>query len=52
MSSDSTDSGIGLGAVIAAIVSYTTNHSILWALVHGFLGWFYLIYRICGCGGS
>jgi hypothetical protein len=36
--------GIGLGNVIACIVSFTKWHSILWALVHGWLGWFYLIY--------
>jgi hypothetical protein len=41
---------LGLGNVIAAIVSWSVNHSILWALVHGLFGWFYLIYYVLGGG--
>ena len=37
-------SGIGLGSVIAVVISWMTNHSILWCLVHGLFGWFYVIY--------
>jgi hypothetical protein len=25
-------------------ISYTTNHSILWAIIHGILSWLYVIY--------
>ena len=39
-------SGVSLGTVIAVVVSWTTNHSILWCLFHGFFGWFYLIYYV------
>lgn len=41
-------SGIGLGTALAAIVSYVTNQSILWMLIHAFFGWFYIIYRVIG----
>ncbi|MCK0127724.1 hypothetical protein [Erythrobacter sp. F6033] len=36
--------GIGLGSAIAVAISWTTNQSILWAILHGFLSWFYVIY--------
>jgi hypothetical protein len=48
---EKTSTGIGIGTVIAIIVSWTTNHSIIWAVIHGLLGWFYLIYRLLGFGG-
>jgi hypothetical protein len=38
--------GIGLGTVIAAILSWNANHSVLWAVLHGFLGWLYVIYYV------
>lgn len=38
--------GLGLGTVLAIIISWSVNHSILWALVHGFLGWFYVVYYV------
>ena len=34
-----------IGAVLAALLSWSVNHSILWALVHAFLSWFYVIYH-------
>jgi hypothetical protein len=37
-------SGIGLGAVIAVVVSWQRNRSILWAILAGILSWFYVIY--------
>ena len=39
-------SGIGIGTVLAMILSYTKWHSILWTLIHGFFGWCYVIYYI------
>ncbi|WP_343567235.1 hypothetical protein [Sphingobacterium sp.] len=39
-----TQSGIGLGSVIAVVTSWDRNRSILWALIHGILGWLYVIY--------
>lgn len=37
-------SGIGLGSVIAVVASWDRNKSILWAILHGILSWFYVIY--------
>jgi len=36
--------GIGYGAVVAMILSYTANKSILWMLIHGWLSWLYVVY--------
>lgn len=38
--------GVGIGNILALIISWSVNHSILWALIHGFLGWFYVIYYV------
>ena len=35
---------LGIGDVLAMILSYSVNHSILWCLLHGICGWFYVIY--------
>lgn len=43
-SSSATSSGIGFGCALAIAISYTTNHSILWAIVHGICSWFFVIY--------
>lgn len=37
-------SGVGLGEIIAVVLSYSINHSIGWAILHGIFGWFYVIY--------
>ncbi|BBC00573.1 MULTISPECIES: hypothetical protein [Bradyrhizobium] len=36
--------GVGFGSALAIAISYTKNHSILWAIIHGILGWLYVIY--------
>lgn len=36
--------GVGIGSIIAVVVSWSVNHSILWAFIHGWFGWLYLIY--------
>jgi hypothetical protein len=36
--------GVGFGMIIAALLSWTQHHDILWAIIHGILGWFYAIY--------
>ena len=41
-----TYSGVNLGAVIAVVVSWSVNHSIGWAILHGMISWFYVIYRL------
>jgi hypothetical protein len=38
--------GISFGTCIAAIISYTAYKSVLWAILHGFLGWIYVIYYV------
>ena len=34
------------GSSLAIVLSYTQNNSILWAILHGIVSWFYVIYRI------
>jgi hypothetical protein len=36
--------GVGFGSALAIAISYTANNSILWAIIHGILGWLYVIY--------
>lgn len=36
--------GVGFGCALAMAISFVTNHSIFWAIVHGIFGWFYVIY--------
>ncbi len=37
---------VGLGTIIAVVISWSRNKSILWAIVHGILGWLYVIYAV------
>lgn len=43
--SDSNES-YGGGMFIAALLSYILNHSLLWAVFHGLLGPFYIVYAV------
>jgi len=36
--------GASFGSALAIAISYTTNHSILWAIVHGVFSWLYVVY--------
>jgi hypothetical protein len=36
--------GISFGTALAIAISYVNNQSILWAIIHGFLSWLYVIY--------
>ncbi len=36
--------GIGFGSALAITISWSVNHSILWAILHGLFGWFYVVY--------
>ncbi len=36
--------GISFGSALAIAISWSTYHSIFWAIVHGFLSWLYVIY--------
>jgi len=42
--------GIGLGTLIAAIISYTNWHDLGWMILHAFLGWIYVIYYLIRYG--
>lgn len=43
-SSEAARAGIGFGSVLAITISWSLHQSILWALVHGALSWFYVVY--------
>lgn len=36
--------GIGFGSALAITISWSLHKSILWAIVHGFFSWLYVIY--------
>ena len=36
--------GVSFGSALAIAISYDTNHSILWAIIHGILSWLYVVY--------
>jgi hypothetical protein len=36
--------GVGFGSALAIAISFTTHKSIIWAIIHGFFSWFYVIY--------
>ncbi|HEX9841167.1 MAG TPA: hypothetical protein VGC20_00400 [bacterium] len=36
--------GISFGSALAIAISYSNNHSILWAMLHGLFSWLYVIY--------
>ena len=38
--------GVSFGCVIAAVISYTHWQSIGWAILHGLLGWIYVLYYL------
>lgn len=33
------------GSALAMVMSYERSASILWAILHGFLSWFYILFR-------
>jgi hypothetical protein len=39
-----TERGITFGSALAIAISWSHNHSILWAIFHGFLSWLYVLY--------
>lgn len=55
-SNNRTGKGLGcftfVGWFLASISSYSLNHSLLWALFHGFCGWLYILYLLMGFGGG
>lgn len=39
-------SGIGFGSALAIVISFTTHKSVLWAIIHGFFSWLFVIYYL------
>lgn len=37
-------SGIGFGTALAIAISWSQHHSLLWAVIHGFFSWLYVVY--------
>ena len=37
--------GVGFGSALAITISWSQNHSILWAILHGLLSWLYVVYH-------
>lgn len=42
----SVNTGITFGSALAIVISYVTWNSVGWAILHGFLGWGYVIYYL------
>ncbi len=38
--------GISFGACLAMVISFTMWKSVLWAIIHGLLGWIYVVYYL------
>jgi hypothetical protein len=38
--------GVSFGTALAMVISFSHNHSVLWAIIHGVLGWFYVAYHV------
>jgi hypothetical protein len=36
--------GISFGTALAITISWSVHKSLLWAGIHGILGWFYVLY--------
>ncbi|MGY8763395.1 MAG: hypothetical protein ACKVLE_01535 [Fidelibacterota bacterium] len=38
--------GVTFGSALAMAISFNINQSVFWALIHGLLSWFYVIWYI------
>lgn len=38
--------GVGFGSALAIAISWSVHKSVLWAIIHGFLSWLYVIYYV------
>ncbi len=38
--------GISFGSVLAIVISWSVNKSVLWAIFHGIIGWIYILYYV------
>lgn len=45
-SATATTAGVGMGAVLAALISWDATQSLLWTVLHMIGGWVYVIYSL------
>lgn len=38
--------GIGFGSALAIAISWSVHKSVLWAIIHGFFSWLYVIWYV------
>ena len=43
---NSVKTGISFGSALAMVISFCTWKSVFWAILHGVLGWVYVIYYV------
>ena len=41
---EATRAGISFGSALAIAISWSVHKSILWAIIHGFFSWLYVVY--------
>lgn len=41
---DAAKAGVTFGSALAIAISWSTHQSIMWAILHGFFSWLYVIY--------
>ncbi len=39
-------SGVGFGTALAIAISWSLHQSVLWAILHGFFSWVYVVYFV------
>lgn len=47
MTKKTVSGGVSVFCVLASIMSWTLNKSVLWAFIHFFCGFFYVAYACC-----
>ena len=45
-STAATGAGVGMGAVLAALISWDATQSLMWTILHMIEGWLYVIYSL------
>jgi hypothetical protein len=48
--SEAARSGIGFGACLAMVISWSIHKSVLWAIIHGLFGWLYVLWYVLFSG--
>jgi hypothetical protein len=44
--SEAARAGISFGSALAIAISWSVNHSVIWAIIHGFFSWLYVLYYV------